>query len=239
MIPLRDLNPTRTFPFITILLIVANVAVFLYELSLGRRLDAFINLYGAVPCEITMECPIPARLAVPVFATIFTAMFMHGGWLHIIGNMLYFWIFGNNVEDRFGHLRFLLIYLVWGVIAAFTQILVDPASRIPAVGASGAIAGVLGAYLVMFPRAQVDSLLTIGIFITTVRLPAVFVIGFWIVLQFFSGFLSLGVANSQADSGGVAYFAHIGGAVAGVLFGLAYRALNPQRAPLPDYYGGR
>ncbi len=238
MIPLRDLNPTRTFPLVTIALIVANVAVFLYELSLGRRLDAFINLYGVVPCEVTFECPVPARLALPVFATIFTAMFMHGGWLHIIGNMLYFWIFGNNIEDRFGHLKFLLVYLAWGVIAAFTQIFVDPASRIPAVGASGAIAGVLGAYLVMFPRAQVDSLLTIGIFITTVRLPALFVIGFWIVLQFFSGFLSLGAANSQADAGGVAYFAHIGGAVAGVLAGLIYRALNPQRAAVPDYYGG-
>ncbi len=235
MIPLRDINPTRTFPFFTILIIVANVAVFLYELSLGRRLDVFINTYGTVPCEITTVCGIPAQLNIPVWATIFTAMFMHGGWLHIIGNMLYFWIFGNNIEDRFGHVKFLAIYLVWGVLAAFTQIFVDPASRIPAVGASGAIAGVLGAYLVMFPRAQVDSLLTLGIFITTVRLPALFVIGFWIVLQFFSGFLSLGVAHTQADAGGVAYFAHIGGAVAGLIAGLIYRALNPQRAVVPDY----
>jgi membrane associated rhomboid family serine protease len=239
MIPLRDINPTRTFPFFTILIIVANAAVFLYELSLGRRLDAFINLYGTVPCEISSLCPLPRGLALPVFATIFTSMFMHGGWLHILGNMLYFWIFGNNIEDRFGHLKFLIIYLLWGVVAAFTQIFVDPASSVPAIGASGAIAGVLGAYLVMFPRAQVDSLLTIGIFLTTVRLPAIFVIGFWIVLQFFSGFLSLGVAHSQADSGGVAYFAHIGGALAGLVVGLLYRALNPQRTAVADSYGWR
>ena len=125
------------------------------------------------------------------------------------------------------------------MVAAFTQIFVDPASGVPAIGASGAIAGVLGAYLVMFPRAQVDSLLTIGIFLTTVRLPAIFVIGFWIVLQFFSGFLSLGVAHSQADSGGVAYFAHIGGALAGLVVGLLYRALNPQRSAVADSYGWR
>ncbi|MCA1554154.1 MAG: rhomboid family intramembrane serine protease, partial [Chloroflexi bacterium] len=168
--------------------------------------------------------------------TLFTSMFMHGGWLHIIGNMLYFWIFGNNIEDRFGHFKFLLIYLMWGVAAAFTQIAVDPNARVPALGASGAIAGVLGAYLVMFPSARVDSLLTIGIFITTVRLPALFVIGQWIVIQFFSGVLSLGGPQSE---GGVAYFAHIGGAVAGVIVGVIYRALNPRVSAAPDYSVGR
>src|SRR5919205_1586145 len=135
MIPIRDLNPTRTFPFITILIIVANAAVFLYEVTLGRRLAAFISAYGTVPFEITHGVDLRPRIGAPIYLTIFTAMFMHGGWLHIIGNMLYFWIFGNNIEDKFGHLRFLLIYLLWGVIAALTQILVDPNGMIPAVGA--------------------------------------------------------------------------------------------------------
>ncbi len=231
MIPIRDINPTRTFPFITTLIIVLNVAVFLYELMLGpRRLTTFINTYGTVPCEILRTCPVP-NIGIPIYLTIFTAMFMHGGWLHIIGNMLYFWIFGNNIEDRFGHVRFLFIYLIWGVIAAFTQIVVDPDGRTPAVGASGAIAGVLGAYLVIFPNARVDSLLFIGIFITTVRLPALFVIGFWILIQLFNGFLTLDVPHNE---GGVAYFAHIGGAVAGLIVGLTYRVLNPRQSTLYD-----
>ncbi len=235
MIPLRDLNPTRTFPLITVLLIALNSLVFFYELTLStRQLDSVIMTYGTVPYEITHGVVIGPPLGIPVYLTILTAMFMHAGWLHIIGNMLYFWIFGNNIEDRFGHVRFLLIYLAWGVVAALTQILVDPESRIPALGASGAIAGVLGAYLIIFPSARVDVLIPIGFFITTVRLPAIFVIGEWILLQFLSGFGSLGPASAD---GGVAYFAHIGGAVAGVAVGLIYRALNPPARRDYSYYG--
>ena len=235
MIPLRDLNPTRTFPFVTVMLIGLNSLVFVYELTLSpRRLVGFVSAFGTVPYEITHSVVLGPPIGIPVYLTIFTAMFMHAGWLHIIGNMLYFWIFGNNIEDRFGHLRFLIIYLAWGVVAAFTQILVDPESRVPALGASGAIAGVLGAYLVMFPSARVDVLVLFGFFITTVRLPAVFVIGEWILLQFLSGFGSLGPASSD---GGVAYFAHIGGAVAGMAVGLIYRAFSSRGRPDYSYYG--
>ena len=216
MIPLRDINPTRTFPFVTILIIVANAAVFLYELSLGRRLDAFINLYGTVPCEITSLCPLPRGLTLPVFATIFTSMFMHGGWLHILGNMLYFWIFGNNIEDRFGHLKFLIIYLLWGVLAAFTQIFVDPASSVPAIGASGAIAGVLGAYLIMYPRARVRIAFIIFIFIRIIPLPAWIVLLYWIGYQIVLGLPELTPVRPDVSSG-VAVWAHIGGFLAGLV----------------------
>jgi membrane associated rhomboid family serine protease len=227
MIPLRDINPTRTFPLITILIIAANALVFVYELTLPpRRLTVFVADFGTVPYAILHGVALDPSLGIPVYLTIFTSMFIHGGWLHIIGNMLYFWIFGNNIEDRFGHLRFLVIYLFWGVIAGLTQVFVDPASRLPAIGASGAIAGVLGAYLVIFPSARVDVLIPLGFFLTTLRLPALFVIGQWILLQFLSGFAVVG--GAPAD-GGVAYFAHIGGAVAGLATGLLYRALVPQR----------
>jgi rhomboid family protein len=237
MIPIRDLNPTRTFPFMTILLILANSAVFLYQLTLRpRALDTFIRTFAVVPFEISHGVDVPPLIGLPIYLTIVTAMFMHGGWLHIIGNMLYLWIFGNNIEDRFGHVRFLIIYLIWGVIAAFAQIVVDPESRVPALGASGAIAGVLGAYLIIFPNARVDTLLFIGFFITTVRLPALIVIGQWIVIQFLTGIASLGVAN---DAGGVAYFAHIGGAVAGLAIGIIYRLLNPRPPASYDYQWNR
>lgn len=233
MIPIRDLNPTRTTPFIIVGLIAANIIVFLYQISLGvRQQNQFVLAYATTPFEITHGVDLDPKIGIPVYLTIFTAMFMHGGWLHIIGNMLYLWIFGNNVEDRFGHIRFLLIYLLWGVAAAFAQILVDPNSRIPALGASGAIAGVLGAYLVIFPTARVDVLVFLGYFISTVRLPALLVVGGWILLQFFSGFAS--VTGAEAD-GGVAYFAHIGGAIAGVAVGLLYRVLHPGSAEYGYY----
>lgn len=231
MIPLRDLNPTRTFPFVTLLLILANSAVFLFEVTLRPRvLDQFTLAYGAIPFEISHNVDLAPKIALPVYVTLLISMFIHGGWLHIIGNMLYLWIFGNNIEDRFGHAKFLAIYLIWGVVAGLTQVLIGPNERTPAVGASGAIAGVLGAYLVIFPRARVDTLLTIGIFFTAIQLPAILVIGQWIVIQFFNGFLSLGASAGQE---GVAYFAHIGGAVAGIVVGLVYRALGP---PAPTVY---
>ena len=233
MIPLRDINPVRTVPLITILIIVANAAVFLYELSLGRRLDAFINLYGTVPCEITLECPIPARLNIPVWATIFTSMFMHGGWLHIAGNMLYLWVFGDNVEDNFGHGKFVIFYLICGLAASFAQIAVDPSSPIPSLGASGAIAGVLGAYIVMFPHNRVRNLVTLGFFITTIELPALVVIGFWIVLQIISQYTAS--FSHTASSGGVAYMAHIGGFVAGLLLSFVFRSRRT-RGHQPPFY---
>ncbi|MBV9119160.1 MAG: rhomboid family intramembrane serine protease [Chloroflexi bacterium] len=224
MIPLRDLNPTKTFPFVTIAIIVANILVFLYELSLQIQsqaaIDAFYQFYGFIPCLVTGSCHLAAGVHDPIspMASLFTAMFVHGGWLHIGGNMLFFWIFGNNIEEDMGHLRFLLFYLVCGLIAAFAQIAFDPTSTVPSLGASGAIAGVLGAYFVSYPTAPVDTLIFV-IFIFFVRLPAFIVLGVWIVLQFFSGVGALGTH----DTGGVATFAHIGGFIAGMILVFLFR----------------
>ncbi|MFQ6057615.1 MAG: rhomboid family intramembrane serine protease [Anaerolineae bacterium] len=221
MIPLRDINPTRAFPLVTVFLIVANALVFLYELALPSQeaLNRFVSAMGVVPYEIIHNVDIPPPSLHPVYLTLLTAMFLHGGFVHIIGNMLYLWIFGNNVEDTMGSLRFLFFYLICGLGASGAQIGVvalqanQANSLVPNIGASGAIAGVLGAYLLLFPRAQVDTLLILGYMIRVIRLPAILVLSFWIVIQFFSGIASLGMPQA----GGVAWFAHIGGFVAGVL----------------------
>jgi len=209
MIPLRDINPTRTFPLTTLLLIVANVLVFIYELILPSEeaLQGFIYTMGAIPYEVVHS--FGPRVAI----NLLTSIFLHAGFVHIIGNMLFLWIFGNNVEDNMGRLRFAAFYLLCGFGASATQIAVAPSSRVPIIGASGAIAGVLGAYLPLFPHAQIDTLLILGYFIRLVRLPAVLVIGLWVMLQFFSGLASLGIVQA----GGVAWFAHIGGFIAGLL----------------------
>lgn len=229
MIPLRDINPTRRFPFFTVLIIVVNVLVFAYELLLQLSSQNAINLfyaeYGFIPCLITNSCPtqLVRELSLvhdPVspLASLFTAMFVHGGWLHIAGNMLFFWVFGNNIEDELGHLRFLIFYFLSGLIAAFSQIAFDPTSTVPSLGASGAIAGVLGAYLVLFPTVPVDTAIFV-LFVFFVRLPAFVVLGVWIVLQFFTGVGALGTH----DTGGVATFAHIGGFVAGMVLVFLFR----------------
>ena len=205
MLPIGDDNRYRRItPLVTYALIVLNIFAFLLELSGGVP---FIVHWSVVPQRL---------LANPFgdFRTIFTAMFLHAGWLHLLGNMLYLWIFGDNVEDRFGHLKFLLFYLICGIVATLAQLSFNPHSTVPNLGASGAIAGVLGAYLLMFPRRQVKVLITIII----VKLPAVIVIGFWIVLQFVNGFGSI---TDTVHTPGVAYMAHIGGFLAGwVLTGL-------------------
>jgi membrane associated rhomboid family serine protease len=222
MLPLKDDVPSRSFPLISVLLIVANVSAFLYQLSLeagtggtGRATTAFVMEFGAVPCRLTGLCP-GDDPAAPI-VTVFTSMFLHGGLFHIAGNMLYLWIFGDNVEDSLGHLRFLTLYVLSGVGAAALQVMMSPESRVPMVGASGAISGVLGAYLFLFPRASVLTLVTFGFFIRFVHIPAVIVLGFWIVVQVLNGLLSYGAQAAGAiDRGGVAWFAHIGGFVTGV-----------------------
>jgi membrane associated rhomboid family serine protease len=239
MIPLRDLNPTRRFPIFTLLILVANIVVFVYELLLQISSQTAINVfyaeYGFIPCLVTNTCPAElvrelALLHDPVspLASLFTAMFVHGGWLHIAGNMLFFWIFGNNVEDEMGHFRFLIFYFVCGLIAAFAQIAFDPTSTVPSLGASGAIAGVLGAYFVLYPTAPVDTAIFV-IFVFFVRLPAFVVLGVWIVLQFFTGVGELGTH----DTGGVATFAHIGGFVAGMVLVFLFRRRQPRALPYP------
>ncbi|MFQ6016179.1 MAG: rhomboid family intramembrane serine protease [Anaerolineae bacterium] len=216
MIPIRDINPTRTFPLITITLIALNISVFLYELVLQGRgelvLAKFIYANGVTPYEITHNVDLPPSSPGSVYVTFLSSLFLHAGFVHIIGNMVYLWIFGNNVEDRLGHLAFLFFYLLAGLGAALAQIAVNVNSTIPSIGASGAIAGILAAYLIMFPRAQIYTLLILGYIIRMVRLPAIVVIGFWLVLQFFNGVASLGAR----EVGGVAWFAHIGGFVAGL-----------------------
>ncbi|MHB8792044.1 MAG: rhomboid family intramembrane serine protease [Thermoleophilia bacterium] len=213
MLPFKDNIPTERFPLITVVLIAINIAVFFYELTLGTggQLDRFLTEYGMTPYEITHGVSLVPR-GLPVYITLITSMFLHGGWLHIGGNMLYLWIFGNNVEDSMGRFRFVVFYLGCGILASLAQIAIDPASDIPNVGASGAIAGVLGGYLLLYPRAKVMSLVFLVVFITVVELPAVFVLLFWFLFQLFYGLSELGSAT-----GGVAYFAHIGGFIAGLL----------------------
>lgn len=212
MFPIGDDNSARrSMPVVTISLIAINILVFLLELQRG---DAFIQEWAFVPGRFSEN---PSGGAV----TLFSAMFMHGGWLHLGGNMLYLWIFGDNVEDRFGPVRFLLFYLVAGLAATFAQYAVNPASNIPNVGASGAIAGVLGAYLLMFPKARVDVLLGRQV----VAMPAFIVLGFWVVLQLVSGVGSI-ADTAQTEQGGVAYMAHVGGFVAGLALGVVFGGLK-------------
>ena len=207
MFPIGDDNSSRKLvPVVTYVLVALNILVFFVELIAG---DTFIVTWSFVPSRFLAS---PARESV----TIFTSMFMHGGWLHIAGNMLYLWVFGDNVEDRFGHLRYLGFYVVCGVVALFTQLAFSMESSIPILGASGAIAGVLGAYVLLFPRRRVIVLL--GFLV--VPLPALAVIGFWMVLQFFNG---IGSIIYSADTGGVAYMAHIGGFIAGVALAVLVR----------------
>lgn len=206
ILPLYDENPTRTFPIMTILLIIANVFVFLLESSLpSAELESFIRAFAFIPSEFVKNAQL---------SSIFTAMFMHGGFIHIAGNMLYLWIFGNNIEDALGHFKFLLFYLTCGLVATLAQFAVDPASTVPTLGASGAIAGVLGGYLLLYPSAQIVSLVPLLFFVTLYRLPAIIVIGLWFVIQFANGYFSLQASSAAA---GIAWFAHIGGFISGIL----------------------
>jgi membrane associated rhomboid family serine protease len=214
MIPLHDDNPTEITPIVTIALIVLCSLVFLYEASLPDKVgEAFVFQYGAIPAAIFgHEAGLPENaIAVPFTLTLLTSMFLHGGWMHLIGNMLYLWIFGNNIEDVMGHVKFVIFYVACGLIAAMSHAITDPTSAVPMVGASGAISGVLGAYLLLFPHAQVMVLIPLGMFTRTMYVPAGFVLGFWFVLQLLSGGMSLGQGG-----GGVAWFAHVGGFVAGM-----------------------
>jgi membrane associated rhomboid family serine protease len=209
LIPLRDHNPTVLWPIVTVCIIIANTVVFIYELSLEPRLlERFIYQMGMVPASI-LQAHVPGTGGYP---TVFTSMFLHGGWLHLIGNMLYLWIFGNNIEDSMGHLRFIVFYLLTGLVAAAAHLAFNPASTVPTIGASGAVSGVLGAYLVLFPHARIETLITFGWFIRIVLLPAWVLLIFWIGLQFLSQVLE----PVDPMAGGVAYAAHIGGFVAGL-----------------------
>ena len=215
MIPLHDANPTRRFPIVTRLLLGVNILAWLYVVSLSRQPDQLNAIYDQYSFDWASfaSAITSGHLTLPTFVPLLTHMFLHGGWLHVIGNMLYLWIFGDNVEDQMGSLPFLGFYLVCGVIAAIGQGLIAPS---PMVGASGAIAGVLGAYLVMFPTARISTLVFLGFFITVVDLPALIVIGMFIVLQIIEGATELRMSAHPATEH-VAYFAHVFGFLAGVL----------------------
>jgi membrane associated rhomboid family serine protease len=236
MIPFRDDNPTRITPYVTVAIIAANVAVFMYQLSLSApAVNRFIYEFGAIPAVVLGTQALPAQIAlIPPFLSIFTSMFLHGGFMHIIGNMLYLWIFGNNIEEAMGHARFFLFYLVSGVLASTAHILSNTASTVPSIGASGAISGVLGAYLLLYPRAQVLTLVPLGFFLQLMYLPAWLILGFWFVLQVISG--SLGQAEL---GGGVAWWAHIGGFVAGVLLVGLFKRREVRFFNAPQYHRSR
>ena len=211
MLPLHDDNPTEITPFVTVLLIGTCVMVFIYQTFLPPGAEErFVFQYGAIPAIVFGHATLQSEIVpIPAYATLLTSMFLHGSWMHLLGNMLYLWIFGNNIEDVMGHVRFIIFYVVCGVCAALTHAVIDPASAIPMVGASGAISGILGAYLLLFPRARV---LILAPYIWTTYVPAGVVLGLWFVMQVFSGGASLGTKG-----GGVAFFAHVGGFVAGML----------------------
>lgn len=212
MIPLHDDNPISIQPVVTVALIVACVVAFLWQVSLGDEgFQRVVYGLGLIPAVLFGTAELSAELAMaPATLTIVSSMFLHGGWMHLIGNMLYLWIFGNNIEDAMGHGRFIVFYLLCGVAAALAQALSAPATQIPMIGASGAVSGVLGAYLLLFPHARVQMVVPIGFVLHTFRLPAMIVLGLWI------GFQLLNSAMSSGGEGGTAWFAHIGGFVAGM-----------------------
>lgn len=218
MIPLRDTIPSHTFPIVNISLIVVNVLIFFLELSLGEHLEKFIYIFGVVPARVTSAFG-GESTAPLVVAPLFTSMFLHAGWFHLLGNMLFLWIFGDNVEDVMGHLRYLVFYILCGLGAMAVHIFFAPDSELPVVGASGAIAGVLGAYFLLFPHSRVLTLVPIFFFFQVVELPALIFLGFWFVVQFFSGLLSIGVPSS----GGVAWWAHVGGFASGAVLLYPFR----------------
>lgn len=218
--------PTRGFPVVTVIIIGINVIVFGYEIYLGKGYENFIRTYGLIPNNLTNPLYAEFDGSLNPFLSIFSSMFVHAGYLHLIGNMLYMWIFGNNVEDSMGPLRFILFYLLTGALAALSHVATEPVGKIPMVGASGAISGILGAYLLLFPRARVLTLIFIGLFARIATIPAVWVLLFWIILNVINGTVSLG----SRESGGVAWFAHIGGFGAGLLLIKLFRR--------PDYLRG-
>jgi membrane associated rhomboid family serine protease len=220
MIPLRDENPTHRIPFVNYMLIAINVIMFLWQISLGTNNQAVFYRLALVPQDVT------SAVDLRDLRSIFTSMFMHAGLAHLLGNMLYLWIFGDNVEDVLGHFRYLMFYLVGGFVASFTHIMLNPTSTVPTVGASGAIAATLGAYLLLFPHRRVVTLIPLGFFIQIARIPALFVLGIWFLFQLFEGVLALGMTQL----GGVAFWAHIGGFVFGMLFGPLLR--SHKRSPM-------
>jgi membrane associated rhomboid family serine protease len=237
MFPLKDDNPIQIFPIVTWALIAVNVAVFLYQLSLGpQSSQLFIYQYGAIPAVVTGGQSLPeAVAAIPPVLSVFTSMFLHGGWMHLIGNLWFLWIFGNNIEEAMGGLRFIVFYLACGILASWSHILSNTSSILPSIGASGAIGGVLGAYILLYPRARVWTLIFLGFFIRLLYVPAGIMLGYWFLIQLLSGSMA-----GRQEGGGVAFWAHIGGFLAGVLLVGVFkkknvRFFNPPRRRMGAY----
>ena len=222
MLPLKDLNPTRRIPVITYALIVINVLVFIWEQSVPlNELEGLFMRLSVVPTFVIQD-----PLSLDTFLDLIRSMFFHGGWAHLLGNMLYLWLFGDNLEDRMGVVLFVLFYFIGGFTASLAQILVNPDSLVPMIGASGAIAGVLGGYLILFPGVRVRGIIPLGLFARTAEWPAWAVLGLWFVLQLFNGVVALGVQTGS--TGGVAFFAHIGGFITGLVLTWIFMRLVPQ-----------
>lgn len=237
MVPLRDENPIKITPYVTYALIAINILVFIYELTLlPPQLDAFFHLFAVVPKELTYSLNgISVHQPVPEALTLVTSQFLHAGFTHVGFNMLFLWIFGNNIEEELGSIKFLIFYLACGALAALCQWFFSANSMIPSLGASGAIAGVMGAYILKFPNAKVVTLIPLGLFFTTVRIPAVFFLGFWFLQQAFNGVTMLQApANVGMEGGGVAYWAHAGGFVFGAILGPLFGLFAPDTKP-PAY----
>ena len=214
MIPLRDSIPSRTFPYVTVLLIVINGVIFLFEMSLGKALNDFIQIFGIVPAryfQIGVEHPIALPERIFPFLT---SIFLHGGWFHVLWNMWYLWIFGDNVEDHFGHFNFLLFYIIVGMVAGLVHVYLNQTSTVPTIGASGAIAGVMGAYFLLYPKSRILTIIPLFFIFPIIHIPAPFFLALWFLMQLLSGTLALG---AHANYGGVAWWAHIGGFAAGML----------------------
>jgi membrane associated rhomboid family serine protease len=238
VVPLRDNNPIRITPYVTYGLIAANILVFLYELTLTPdQLEQFFRIWAVVPRQLTASFTgeLPPQVF-PEWITLFTSQFLHGGFLHIAGNMLFLWIFGNNIEDRLGHLKYLVFYLGCGALAALAQWFFSSGSAVPSLGASGAIAGVMGAYILRFPRAEILTLIPLGFFLTTFRIPAIFFLGWWFVQQALYGLASLNAPmNIGMEGGGIAYWAHAGGFVFGAILGPLLGLFNGNDPGLGQY----
>ena len=218
MIPLKDENPIRTTPIVVYILIAINILVFVHQLSLGEQLSNFFQLYAVIPQELTASLAgSPPNQPVSEMFTLVSSQFLHGSFMHIGFNMLYLWIFGNNIEDSLGHGKFIIFYLTCGVLAALTHWFFGMSSAVPTLGASGAIAGVMGAYVLKYPKAQIVTLIPLGIIFTTIRIPAIFFLGFWFLQQAINSFASISMADTAA--GGVAYLAHAGGFLFGIIVG--------------------
>ncbi len=226
MFPLRDKIPSRSFPFVTIAIIIYNVLVYFYQLSLGQQIGDFINNFGIIPKSFSSLQNVPLSNWLMLIPNLFTSMFIHGGLLHLLGNLWYLWIFGDNVEDFFGHFPFFLFYLASGLAGALTHIYFNLDSTIPTIGASGAIAGVMGAYIMLYPKSRITTIIFVIIYFTVAEIPALFFLGFWILLQFLYASFS---AASGAASGGVAWWAHVGGFAFGMILALLFRIFKKQK----------